>query len=425
MDPEIRRAFNSSWTPLRYQSQLRYLEEAAGFPIAFRVCETPIFLPAELNALLVEASQDILAQVTSEQYLRRSESAVPAAHRVPGQDAHPVFLQIDFALARAADGGIVPQLIELQGFPSLYGFQWLLDRAYRASYDIAPSSTPYYSGLDAAGYVDCLRRVIVGDADPANVVLLEIDPDRQKTRVDFAATEQITGVRAVDVSAVEERGGRLFYRADAAGGGGPHGSTRSLGGRLTPIHRIYNRVIFDEAERRGVELDRLFRRELDVIWVGHPNWFWKISKFSLPFLSGRFAPQAFFLSALDELPEDLGNYVLKPLYSFAGHGVEVEVTAERLRRLRETARPEDYILQRKVEYAAAIATPDGPAKAEVRMMFVWLDRPMLINNLVRTTKGAMIGVDFNRDKTWIGASVAYHPPDPPSPPAPRETPENS
>ncbi|HEY0781738.1 MAG TPA: hypothetical protein VGE98_04720 [Thermoanaerobaculia bacterium] len=393
MIPEVRRAFNAAWSEEKYQAVQAFLAAAVGYPPDFRICETPIFLPERLTGELVAASSDILATLRSAAYQQAAACAIPAGFAVPDESPHPTFLQIDFALAQGDDGAVVPRLIELQGFPSLYGFQWLLDRAYRASYAIDPSFTTYFGDLDEQSYIDVLRRVIVGDADPETVVLLEIEPEKQKTRIDFTVTERELGVRAVAVTDVIERGGRLSYRAP-----GPSGM------REVPIRRLYNRVIFDEAERKGVPLD-LFRRPLDVAWVGHPNWFWKISKFSLPFLKGPCCPEAAFVSDLAEIPPDLENYVLKPLYSFAGLGVEVNVTAERLSALE---RPESYILQRKVTYAPAIETPDVPAKAEVRMMFVWEDEPVLINNLVRTTKGAMVGVDFNKDKTWIGASVAYH-----------------
>jgi hypothetical protein len=199
----------------------------------------------------------------------------------------------------------------------------------------------------------------------------------------------------VGVDQVTVRGRQVFYRKD---------------GREVPIRRIYNRVIFDEATRKGLDLGPLFKRDVDVSWVGHPDWFLKISKFSLPFIHSRYAPPAWFVSELPEIPADLENYVLKPLYSFAGLGVEIGVTAERLRSL---SAPEHYILQRKVDYEPLVVTPDGNAKAEVRMMFAWspgADRPQLINNLVRMSKGAMMGVDFNKEKTWIGASQAYHAP---------------
>jgi hypothetical protein len=235
--------------------------------------------------------------------------------------------------------------------------------------------------------------VIVGDCDPETVVLLEIRPEEQKTRIDFSCTERLLGVRSVDPGEVLEREGRLYYRND---------------GREVPIRRIYNRVIFDELDRKGLQYDHIFRREVDVKWVGHPNWFWKISKFALPFIRSRYAPPAFFVSDLREVPDDLESYVLKPLFSFAGQGVEIGVTPERLRALDD---PGNYILQRRVLYEPLVETPDVPAKAEVRMMFLWGeddDRPVLVNNLVRMSKGLMSGVDYNKDKVWIGASCAYH-----------------
>ncbi|MEA2603763.1 MAG: hypothetical protein QOF89_4755 [Acidobacteriota bacterium] len=398
MVPEIRRAYNADFTPERYAAVLRDLETGGGGPADFRISETPIFLSGALTRELETAAEEILAAVTSEAYLKESGRAVPPHLCVPGDEGHPAFLQIDFALVRAdagdhADGELTPRLIELQGFPSLYGFQWLLEKAFRANCPAIPGDwTPYFGGLTAETYPAVLRDVIVADCDPENVVLLEIEPEKQKTRIDFHVTDRLLGIRTVCATEVIERGGRLFYSRE---------------GREVPIHRIYNRVIFDEVERKGLDLSHIFSRELDVTWVGHPNWYLKISKFSLPFIHSRYCPPTSFVSDLAELPADLENYVLKPLFSFAGLGVEIGPSPERLRSL---PNPQDFILQRKVDYAPVIETPDEPAKAEVRMMFVWKDRPRLVNNLVRLSKGKMMGVDFNKDRTWIGASLAYHPP---------------
>jgi hypothetical protein len=393
MIPELRQAFNAAWSEERYRSLLAWLEAQAGIHIPFHICETPVFLPAPLTAELERAAHELVAAVRSPEYLRQAARAVPPEYQVPGEDEHPAFLQVDLAVAAVA-GELRPRLIELQGFPSLYAFQWLLHRGYRRHFSIPAGMTPYFAGLDDGSYVECLRRTIVGDADPATVVLLEIEPEQQKTRVDFEMTGQLLGVPTIGLADVTVRGRQAFYRARP-----------ELGGGEVPIRRVYNRVIFDELARRGLELPPLFRADLDLEWVGHPNWFWKVSKFSLPFIRSPYAPECHFLSELRELPDDLENYVLKPLFSFAGHGVEVGVTAEQLRAI---SRPEDYILQRRIEYAPAVETPDVPAKVEVRMMFVWRDRPLLINNLVRMTKGKMVGVDFNKDRGWVGSSLALH-----------------
>jgi hypothetical protein len=394
MVPDIRRAYNADFTQQRYEDMVRDLERDAGCPSIFRICETPLFLSERLTRELIAASGEVLGFVTSEEYLKQSDRAVPPHLRVPGDEGHTVFFQVDFAIVRGEDGELTPRLIELQGFPSLYGFQWLLEKEFRSHFPAVPEDwSPYFSGLTAETYPAALREVIVADCDPEQAVLLEIDPAHQKTRIDFCVTEQLLGIPVVDAREVIERGGRLFYRQD---------------GREVPIRRIYNRVIFDELERKGIDLSRIFHRDLvDVTWVGHPNWYLKISKFSLPFIKSRYCPPTSFVSDLTEVPEDLENYVLKPLFSFAGLGVELGPTRERLRSLPD---PENFILQRRVDYAPALETPDEPAKAEVRMMFVWKDRPMLVNNLVRISKGKMMGVDFNKDKTWIGASSAYHPP---------------
>ena len=394
MVPDIRRAYNADFTQQCYEDMVRDLERDAGCPSIFRICETPLFLSERLTRELIAASDEILGFVTSEEYLKQSDRAVPPHLRVPGDEGHTVFFQVDFAIVRGEDGELTPRLIELQGFPSLYGFQWLLEKEFRSHFPAVPDDwSPYFSGLTAETYPAALRDVIVGDCDPEQAVLLEIDPAHQKTRIDFCVTEQLLGIPVVDAREVIERGGRLFYPRD---------------GREVPIRRIYNRVIFDELERKGIDLSRIFHRDLkDVTWVGHPNWYLKISKFSLPFIKSRYCPPTWFVSDLREVPEDLENYVLKPLFSFAGLGVELGPTRERLRSLPD---PENFILQRRVDYAPALETPDEPAKAEVRMMFVWKNRPMLINNLVRISKGKMMGVDFNKDKTWIGASSAYHPP---------------
>jgi len=393
MDPKLRQTYNAAFTAEHYAELLRYLESRLGHTVDFRISETPLFLTEELTRELEKAAWEIAHIVTSPEYLAGADRAIPSGLAVPNEDAHTTFLQVDFALVRdvhEGEGRIVPRLIELQGFPTLYAFQWLLESAFRDTCGIPESLTPYFDGLDEQSYLDVLRDVIVDGSDPETVVLLEIEPEKQKTRADFTCTERLLGVPSVDLREVIERNGKLFYRRE---------------GRELPIHRIYNRVIFDELQRKGLP-DDLFRRELDVTWVGHPNWYFKISKWSLPFLDSPYAPPARFLSDVTELPDDLENYVLKPLYSFAGLGVEVSPSPERLRAIRD---PQDFILQRKVDYAPFVETPDIPAKAEIRMMFVWKDRLRLINNLVRMSKGAMMGVDFNKDKTWIGASLGYHP----------------
>ena len=288
----------------------------------------------------------------------------------------------------------MPRLIELQAFPSLFGFQFLLLGCMRNAFPAIPRDwTSSFGGIKDEQYIGILRRTIIADSKPENVILLEIEPEKQKTRIDFAATELLLGIRSVCVTKVKKRGCELFYERD---------------GTETRVERIYNRVIFDELERRpDLRLQFSFQDEFDVAWIAHPNWYYKISKHSLPFIKTAHTSPAFFA---DEFPadENIDNYVLKPLYSFAGLGVEMEPTREKLGTLKN---PHQWILQRKVEYASFVPTVDGAkSKAELRMMFVWSEKgePVLVNNLVRMSQGKMMGVNFNKDKTWVGSSIALH-----------------
>ncbi len=393
MDASLRARFNAAFTDLRYAELMRVANETERWPVDFRVSETPIFFTPEFTAEIAQAAEEIVAQVRTPEFARHAESAIPPGLAVPGETPHPIFLQVDFAICEE-DGRLTPRLIELQGFPSLYGFQIFLYRCMRHAYPaIPPDWQPFFHGLDEHSYTEMLRRVVLGDAAPESVVLLEIEPEKQNTRIDFACTETLLDVAPVSVTDVTRRGDHLYYQRD---------------GREVRIERIYNRVIFDELLRRpDLSFGFNFQDEIDVTWVGHPNWYFRISKHSLPFLKTAHTSRAFFA---DEFPpnEQLSDYVLKPLYSFAGLGVDLEPTAEKLAALPDA---HTWILQEKVDYAAFVPTPEGlRSKAEIRMMFLWPEggEPILVNNLVRMSQGAMMGVKFNKNKTWVGSSIALH-----------------
>ena len=394
MDPKLRAAFNAEFTPEKYAALVCCVNETERWPADFRISETPIFLTREFTDEVTRAANEIIALTRSPEFAKHAASAVPKALEVPNESGHPNFHVVDFAICAEADR-LVPRLIELQAFPSLFGFQLLLLGCIRKAYRVIPRQwTSSFGGIKDDAYLDLLRRTVIAKSDPENVILLDIEPEKQKTRVDFAATEKLLGIRSVCVTKIRKRGRQLFYERD---------------GREVRIERIYNRVIFDELIRRpDLNLSFRFQDDLDVTWVGHPNWYFRISKHSLPFLKTEHTSPTFFV---DEFPagENLDGYVLKPLYSFAGHGVDMEPTPERIGALEN---PHEWILQQKVDYAAFVPTVEGKkSKAEIRMMFVWPENehdPTLVNNLVRMSQGKMMGVDFNIDKTWVGASIALH-----------------
>ena len=394
MDPQLRSRFNAEFSPEKYAALVRCVNETEKWPADFRISETPVFLTREFTDEVTRAAKEIIDVTRTPEFAKHAASAVPKELAVPNESAHPNFHVVDFAICAEGDR-LVPRLIELQAFPSLFGFQLLLLHCIRKAYPVIPRNwTSAFGGIKDEAYLDLLRRTIIADSAPESVILLEIEPEKQKTRVDFAATETLLGVRPVCVTKIKKRGRQLFY---------------DRYGREVRIERVYNRVIFDELiQRSDLHLQFRFQDDLDLTWVGHPNWYFRISKHSLPFLKTEHTSPAFLA---DEFPadENIDNYVLKPLYSFAGHGVDMQPTREKMGALEN---PHEWILQKKIDYAAFVPTVDGQnSKAEIRMMFVWPDQDpnaTLVNNLVRMSQGKMMGVDFNIDKTWVGASIALH-----------------
>jgi hypothetical protein len=393
MHPLLRAQFNADFTPEKYMALLRCVNETEKWPADFRISESPIFLTNAFTDEVIRAANKIVDLVRTAEFARHTESTIPKGLKVPNESAHPNFLVVDFGICAAGDR-LVPRLIELQAFPSLFGFQLLILHCMRKAYPAIPRHwTSSFGGMQDEAYIELLRRTILADASPENVILLEIEPEKQKTRVDFAATETLLGIRSVCLTKIKKRGRQLIYDRD---------------GREVRIERIYNRVIFDELIRRpDLKLPFSFQDNVDVVWVGHPNWYFRISKHSLPFLKTEHTAPAFFANQFPT-DEKIDNYVLKPLYSFAGLGVEMDPTREKLSTIKN---PHEWILQKKVNYAEFVPTVDGAkSKAEIRMMFVWPENgePTLVNNLVRMSQGKMMGVDFNKDKTWVGSSIALH-----------------
>jgi len=393
MIPSLRQQFNASFTPAKYRSFLRRVDEACGTPVQFRLSETPCFFPKPLLDQMASDGQELIRQlVDNPAYLAKSDEAVPAEFRVPNEAAHPMFVQVDFGLVRDARGELQPKLVELQAFPSLYAYQPSLADAYIDVYGLDRRLKYLLSGLDSPSYRALLRRAIVGSHDPENVILMEIDPAHQKTLPDFLLTEKMLGVKTVDIVDIRKDGSRLYYER---------------GGKRIPIRRIYNRAIVDELERKHVKLAFDWRDDLDVEWAGHPNWYFRISKFSIPYLKHASVPKTWFLDRLEEIPADLENFALKPLYSFAGLGVIIAPTKEEITAIPAERRP-NYILQERMNFAPVIATPFGGTKAEVRVMYVWLDELIPVMTIIRTGRGLMMGVDHNKNMEWVGASAGLY-----------------
>jgi len=398
MIPLLRKQFNSGFTPDKYQTFLRRIDDACGTHVQFRLSETPCFFPQSLLERMAEDGKELIRQlVESPEYRERSSESIPAEFRVPNEPAHPMFVQVDFGLVRDAAGKLQPKLVELQAFPSLYAYQVTLAQSYIDVYGLdrfegGERLRFFLSGLDAKSYRELLRRAIVGTHDPENVILMEIHPLEQKTLPDFLLTEKMLGVRTVDIEAIKKHGSQLYYERN--------------GGRV-PIRRIYNRAIVDELQRKQVKLGFDWRDHLDVEWAGHPNWYFRISKFSIPYLRHESVPRTWFLDQLERIPDDLQNFALKPLYSFAGLGVVIAPKKEDIETIPGKKRAE-YILQERLHFEPVIETPFGGTKAEVRVMYVWESDLKAVLTIIRMGRGLMMGVDHNKDMEWVGASAGLY-----------------
>ncbi len=390
----LRQKFNQDFTEDKYKNFLEDLNSKHPGAIEFRIAETPIFIPADFTNKMIDACEAIVDVIVSDDFIKMTANAIPAEETVPNENAHTHFIAFDFGICENEKGELEPQLIEMQGFPTLFAFQIYYPEILQKHFDLPKDFTHYLNGYNKESYTQLLKEIITGDHQTENVILLEINPHQQKTRIDFYNTQDYLGIPIVNLTDLIKEEKKLFYL--------------NKDGVKTAVKRIYNRVIFDELMQQKNALGDFvdLMQDLDVEWVPHPNWFYRISKYTLPFIKNPYVPETFFLNKIKILPADLENFVLKPLFSFAGQGVIIDVTKQDIDKVKD---PQNWILQRKVKYADVIKTPGIPAKAEIRIFYFWKDeweRPVAVNNLARLSKGKMIGVRYNADKDWVGGSVA-------------------
>lgn len=392
MIPEERQKFNEQFTEAKYSSFLADLERSYT-KIPFRVAETPIFIPKALTRKLIKAGEEIIDLIKRPTFKELTKKAIPNLWEVPNENDHPHFLTFDFGICKNDKGELEPMLIEMQGFPSLYGFQMHLAETFKKHYEISQNLNYFLNGFDKEQYLALLKKVILGTHEPKHVALMDVDAKNQKTAIDFLVSEKQLGIKILSVDEIHKAGNKLFYTEN---------------GQEIQLKRIYNRLIFDEIENDELLFKNSFdpREEVEVEWVTHPNWFYRISKFTMPFLKSKFVPKTYFLNNVNDAPKDLENYVLKPLFSFAGMGVIIDVKQSDID---EIIDPENWILQKKVVYEPAVQAPDGGVKAEVRLMYLWADgeEPKLCINLARLSKGKMIGVRYNADFDWVGGTIGF------------------
>jgi hypothetical protein len=395
MIPAIRKAYNQNFTREKYKAFLDEIFNTHPDQIEFRLAESPIFVPKQFTQQMLDACERIIDLIVDPAFKELTKNAIPSHLQVPHENAHSHFIAFDFGICVDEAGAYEPQLVEMQGFPSLFAYEVLLDDVFRKHFEVPSNFSTYLNGYTRESYLQLMKDIIVAGEAKENVILLEIFPRKQKTRIDFYCTEEYLGIKMVCLTELIREGKKLYYINN---------------GKKTEVKRIYNRVIFDDLMQQPAEVQekgKILFEELDVEWVPHPNWFYRISKYTLPLIRHRYVPATYYLDQIKQVPADLENYVLKPLFSFAGQGVVIDVTQKHIEDVKD---PANWILQRKVHYADVIQTPDIPAKAEIRLFYFWKDgasRPVAANNLARLSKGKMIGVRYNKDKEWVGGSFCY------------------
>ncbi len=393
MIPEVRKAFNDNFKQEYYDNLQNEIEDKLGERCTFRISETPIFIGKELKEEVLSACKAIVEQLWQIDFDTIREKFIPKQMQSPVSMGKPHFLQIDFGLCNDGNGGVLPQLIELQAFPSLFFYQAVLGQAFLKHYQNLPEDGFHYylSDLSHDDYLREVGEMVLAGEKPENVILLELFPDRQKTRIDFWATKKALGIEVVCMTEVIKEGRELFYEKE---------------GQKIKIKRIYNRVIVDEIEQtEDFEAAFDLSDDLDVEWVTHPDWFFVISKCIMPLLKHKSIPRSYYLN---DIPAglDLGKFVLKPLFSFAGQGVDLLPNEESIGKIKDR---HNYILQEKVEYARTVKTSDEQnAKVELRILHIWSEtenqmKPVI--NLARMSKGKLINVSFQDKDSWVGSSI--------------------
>lgn len=390
MITEYRNLFNHQFSKMKNKALIHTIEQNAKMKLTFKLSESPIFLTQNFKNKLIDASNAIIEQIKSMSNEELNQ-AIPNEYFVPNDIHHPHFLIFDFGICQNENSEIEPQLIELQAFPSLLGFMKLYEESLIKTY---PFLNQFEKSLPKEKYISKLKQLIIGNEKIENVVLLEVFPEKQKTFIDFQMTQKYLGIEIICVTQIIKNGKKLFYEKN---------------GELIPINRIYNRVIFEELySYKDLKLTFDFREDLEVEWVTHPNWFYKISKYLLPKLNHPYVPKSFYLNDFSDY-ENLNQYVLKPLFSFAGSGVNLNPKRSDLNKI---IKKENYILQKKVQYAALFEDANQEfSKAEIRLMFIWENEkkdPEMVINMVRMTKSEWANMgSINDEQIWVGCAYAF------------------
>ena len=388
---QLRKQFNINFSENHYRLFLNTLEQNCGIKPDFRVAETAVFIDDFFKDKMLETCENIIDFILDDNFKNLTNNSIPNEFNLPNENEKPEMLVFDFGICRNSNNELEPQLIEMQGFPSVYGLQVMINDAMHSIYNIPENWSSFLNGYNKSTYIQLLKEIIFSNIHPENVILLEIEPEKQKTKIDFYCLEKLLGIKTICLKDVISEIDDLYYLNNE---------------KKIKIERIFNRIVFDDLKNHDLTNCIDLKKSYNVEWCPHPNWFYRISKYTLPFLDDPYIPKTYFLNEITQ-PLNLEEYVLKPLFSYAGMGVKIDVNQEDIDAIPD---PENWILQQKVNYADIIETPDGNAKAEIRLFYFWKKewkRPIAVHNLARLSKGKMIGTRYNENENWVGGTIAF------------------
>ena len=254
MIPSLRKAFNESFNKQKYEAFLQDLNSKHPGAIEFRVAETPVFVPRAFTKKMIDACESIVDLITEPGFKQMTDRSIPKSDYVPNENDHAHMIAFDFGVCEDEAGELEPQLIEMQGFPTLFGFQVYYPDVIRKHFDIPSDFTQYLGGYNERAYVTELREVILDKLPVENTILLEIKPHEQKTRIDFYCTQDYLGIQPVCITELIQEGKKLFYQRNT---------------KKTEVKRVYNRVIFDDLNAQKDSLGKFvdITRDLEVKWI--------------------------------------------------------------------------------------------------------------------------------------------------------------
>lgn len=389
---DIRIAFNQAFTDERYQRYLDYINQHYPNSVGFRIAETPLFFSKEFKESITLAGEAICHQLIQPALLKQLCKGIPAGFNIDAYNTLPNCILLDFAIT---ENGREPDysLVELQAFPSLFAYEIIQNNALLQSYSIPNGFSAFLNDYDEKSYLSLLSQLIKGD-NPNETILLELDPEIQKTCIDFYCTRDYLNIPIVNIRDIYFKEGKWYYLS---------------GGKESTFKRIYNRIVFDEIKENEAIVETYIQLANDsqLTWFTHPIHFFMYSKYALPYITHPKIPKTVFLDQVNIQKTDFTRKVIKPLFSFAGKGVMIEPTQESVQSITNKAQ---WICQEKIHYVQGILTPKDPAKAELRIFFLKDPKTNVFKavfNLARLSKQALINTAQNSNDTWVGGSMAF------------------